>query len=114
MSECDIYILGDICPRWGNAEQFDTGIAEKVFHEIMSVISQGDWGIANKLAKGFPHVRVDLYNVNGKIFFGELTFFVSSGFLSFYPDEYDFSWGKMLKLPDPNFNLDLLERIKHD
>ena len=65
--------------------------------------------IANKLAEGFPHVRVDLYNVNGKIYFGELTFFVSSGFLSFYPDEYDFSWGKMLKLPEPNFNLELLE-----
>lgn len=39
--------------------------------------------IANKLAEGFPHVRVDLYNVNGKIYFGELTFFVSSGFFYF-------------------------------
>lgn len=70
--------------------------------------------IANKLAEGFPHVRVDLYNVNGKIYFGELTFFISSGFLSFYPDEYDFSWGEMLKLPEPNFNLELLERTKND
>lgn len=70
--------------------------------------------IANELAEGFPHVRVDLYNVNGKIYFGELTFFVSSGFLSFLPDEYDYSWGEMLKLPEPNYNLQLFERIHND
>lgn len=36
--------------------------------------------IAADLSKGFPFVRVDLYNVNGKIYFGELTFYPASGF----------------------------------
>src|SRR5699024_4710256 len=34
--------------------------------------------IANDLAKDFPHVRVDLYWVNGKVYFGELTFYLLS------------------------------------
>lgn len=32
--------------------------------------------VAGKLSEGIPHVRVDLYNVNGKIYFGEMTFFM--------------------------------------
>ncbi|WP_026835446.1 ATP-grasp fold amidoligase family protein [Eubacterium xylanophilum] len=36
--------------------------------------------IAEKLCVGFPHIRVDLYNISGKIYFGELTFFQSGGF----------------------------------
>lgn len=45
--------------------------------------------IAEKLSAPFPHVRVDLYNVNGKIYFGELTFYDGSGYMSFTPDSYD-------------------------
>ena len=36
--------------------------------------------IARKLSEDFPHVRVDLYNINGKIYFGELTFYDGSGY----------------------------------
>lgn len=54
--------------------------------------------IARDLSSEFPFVRVDLYNCNGKIYFGELTFFGGSGFYSFYPDEYDFKFGEMIKL----------------
>ena len=50
--------------------------------------------IARKLAQPFPHVRVDLYNVNGKIYFGELTFYTSSGYINFEPDNVDFILGK--------------------
>lgn len=32
--------------------------------------------VASKLSKGYRHVRVDLYNINGKVYFGELTFFM--------------------------------------
>ena len=49
--------------------------------------------IARKLAKPFPHVRVDLYNVDGKIYFGELTFYTSSGYINFEPDNVDFILG---------------------
>lgn len=56
--------------------------------------------IAEDLSKDFPHVRVDLYNVNGNIIFGELTFYNASGYTKFYPDEYDFILGNQFKLPN--------------
>lgn len=56
--------------------------------------------ISERLSNGIPHVRVDLYDVNGHIYFGELTFFDSSGFAGFTPDEWDFRFGDYIKLPD--------------
>ncbi len=44
--------------------------------------------IVEKLCRGFPHIRVDLYNVDGKIYFGELTFYTSSGFIHMDSKEY--------------------------
>lgn len=55
--------------------------------------------IANKLCQGFIHVRVDLYNVDGKIYFGEMTFTNGSGFELLYPIEYEKIIGDMIKLP---------------
>lgn len=55
--------------------------------------------IARKLSKGIPHLRVDLYNVNGKIYFGELTFFHWSGIVPFEPREWDYKFGDFLHLP---------------
>lgn len=45
--------------------------------------------LAEKLAAGFSHVRVDLYNVDGKIYFGEMTFTNGCGYDLIYPREYD-------------------------
>ncbi len=55
--------------------------------------------IAEHLSKDFPHVRVDLYNVNGKIYFGEFTFYDGSGYMSFTPDSYDFELGSYFDYP---------------
>lgn len=44
--------------------------------------------IARQLCEGFQHIRVDLYNVDGKIYFGELTFYSSAGFINIYSKEY--------------------------
>lgn len=55
--------------------------------------------IAAKLSKGIPHVRVDLYNINGHIYFGELTFSHWSGFKPFVPDEWDYRFGSWINLP---------------
>ncbi len=55
--------------------------------------------IAAKLSKGMPHVRVDLYNINGHIYFGELTFFHWSGMVPFVPEEWDYTFGSWIKLP---------------
>lgn len=56
--------------------------------------------IAEDLSSPFRFVRVDLYNCNNKIYFGELTFYDASGFYSFHPDKYDFIFGDMLPIDD--------------
>ena len=55
--------------------------------------------IVSKLCQDFAHVRVDLYNLGGKIYFGELTFCESSGFCKISPDQYDYVLGDLWKLP---------------
>ncbi len=50
--------------------------------------------IAFKLAKEFSYLRVDLYNVDGKIYFGEMTFAPWNGFVKFKPNRLDKEWGK--------------------
>ena len=55
--------------------------------------------LAQSLALDFPFVRVDFYNVGGKIYFGEMTFFPAGGFGGFTPDEWNYKLGKMIMLP---------------
>lgn len=50
--------------------------------------------IAESLSEKFPHVRIDLYNLDGYIYFGEMTFFHGSGYVDFDPDEFDFILGE--------------------
>lgn len=59
--------------------------------------------LSAKLSFGIPHVRVDFYNINGKIYFGELTFFHWSGLVPFEPEEWDYKLGSWLKLPERKF-----------
>ena len=54
--------------------------------------------MAKILSKDFPYVRVDFYDVDGKIYFGEMTFFPESGYYGFLPDEFDFILGEKLHL----------------
>lgn len=55
--------------------------------------------IAAILSENIPHVRVDMYNINGEIYFGEMTFFNNSGFEGFVPEEWDYKFGEWIKLP---------------
>lgn len=55
--------------------------------------------LAILLSKDIPCVRVDFYIVEGKIYFGELTFFHNGGFTKFTPCEWDKTIGSWLKLP---------------
>ena len=55
--------------------------------------------LAEELSKPFPFVRVDFYNINGKLYFGEFTFFPWSGRFPFQPTEYDKILGDMIELP---------------
>ena len=55
--------------------------------------------LCEKLSKEFYFVRVDMYNVDGTVYFGELTFYPASGFGVFEPDEWNYKLGDLLKLP---------------
>lgn len=57
--------------------------------------------LAAKLSAGIPQVRVDFYDMAGQVYFGELTFFDSSGFAKFKPEEWDERLGKLITLPPP-------------
>lgn len=52
------------------------------------------------LAVNIPHVRVDFYEVNGLIYFGEMTFFDMGGFLKIHPDSWEREWGDLIRLPN--------------
>lgn len=56
--------------------------------------------IARILSSDLPHVRVDLYEINGSVYFGELTFFHHGGHTPFYPHKWDLIWGDWINLPE--------------
>lgn len=53
--------------------------------------------LAEKLSQNIPHVRVDFYNINGQIYFGEMTFYHWSGLMPFDPEEWDNIFGSYIK-----------------
>jgi hypothetical protein len=52
------------------------------------------------LSEGIPFVRTDFYVIEGKVYFGEITFFPASGFAGFDPPEWDAKIGAWLNLPE--------------
>jgi len=54
--------------------------------------------LAEKLSEPFDYVRVDFYNIKGKIYFGELTHYPGSGIIEFEPISFDFELGKHWKI----------------
>jgi len=60
--------------------------AKPLYYETMQVL-------AAKIAAGHPHLRVDFYEVGGKVYFGEITFFTLSGYNTFLPKEWDIKLG---------------------
>jgi hypothetical protein len=56
--------------------------------------------LASKLSENIPQLRVDFYEVNGKAYFGELTFAHWSGLMPFNPPEWDKTFGDWIKLPE--------------
>lgn len=61
--------------------------------------------IAEKLSEGFPYTRIDLYNIGGRIVFGEITFYPWSGYVQFHPDSFDFELGKWFNVDNWNRNV---------
>lgn len=58
--------------------------------------------LARKLSRGTPQLRVDFYEVDGKVYFGEMTFFHCTGMHPFHPEEWDYRFGEWVTLPDKN------------
>lgn len=56
--------------------------------------------LAINLSKNITFIRVDFYEINGKLYFGELTFFPCAGFIKFSPEEWDRKLGDMLILSE--------------
>lgn len=54
--------------------------------------------IATTLAQGFPFIRVDLYNFDHKVYFGELTLHPAADFKMITPEEYEWKLGEMVSL----------------
>lgn len=54
--------------------------------------------LAAKLSAGIPFVRVDFYEIEGKVYFGEYTFFPAGGFYLLKPDSEERKWGDLLSL----------------
>jgi len=57
------------------------------------------YSIAKQLAQGITFVRVDLYSVDNKVYFSEMTFYPASGYDKFNPDSFDYIFGSYLQLP---------------
>lgn len=55
--------------------------------------------LAAVLSKGTPQLRVDFYEVDGRVYFGEMTFFHCSGLNPFHPEEWDRIFGDWVELP---------------
>ena len=54
--------------------------------------------IARKLSQGLPFLRVDLFNIKGKVYVGELTFHPGGGVEKITPEEWEYKLGDMIKL----------------
>lgn len=71
--------------------------------------------IAERLCEEFPHVRVDLYDVRGRIYFGEMTFTSGSGIENITPNSFDIELGSYITLPEkyvPDFGILDREKMK--
>lgn len=67
-----------------------TASKPKNFQEMISV--------AERLSKDFDYVRVDLYSLKNRIYFGELTITPCAGFERFEPKEWDYYFGKLWEI----------------
>lgn len=56
--------------------------------------------LAEKLSVGTHFLRVDFYQVNGKVYFSECTFYSDSGMAAFYPEQWDLTLGNWIQLPE--------------
>ncbi len=54
--------------------------------------------LASTLSRNFAHIRVDFYEINGKVYFGEITFYHNGGMVPILPEEWDYKMGSWIDL----------------
>lgn len=84
---------GDLLPFGEVAYKPDPNHVENMPSNLSEMIR-----LAETLSANYKFLRVDLYNVNGKIYFGELTFYPAAGMGTFIPEEWDEKLGNLLAL----------------
>lgn len=85
----------------------DKPLSKKTDEETQNLLKY-----AKILSEGFPHVRVDLYLINGKVYFGELTFTNQAGFDRITPYEFDVELGKYFDIKKETNNANMCSSIK--
>ena len=55
--------------------------------------------VARALSRGVQHLRVDLYEVDGRVYFGEMTFFHGYGMEEYRPESFEYEMGGWIALP---------------
>lgn len=85
MYDADFHLREDV--SLGYPTDFSSNIVKPDHYEEMLQI-------ARRLSAGFPHVRIDLYDTDGGVIFGEMTFSKGAGFDRINPYEFDLEMGK--------------------
>lgn len=81
---------------WGDSHSFKDGINTSVVPKPLSFDEMLEYG--SEIAKYYRCVRVDFFDVDGSLYFGEITQFHTAGFARFSPEEYDLIYGNKIDL----------------
>lgn len=83
-----------------NPMPFTESSLENVLHKIKPPNNFNEMiDVAKILSKNITHVRIDLYNISGKVFFGEYTFHNAGGLVHFKPQKANYEIGQLIELP---------------
>ena len=77
--------------QWGGANSQNKIDCPLGFEEMKA--------LASRLSQGFPHVRVDFYQIGDQVYFGEMTFYPNAGWVKFENKEWDNTFGSWITLP---------------
>lgn len=84
--------------QWNLLPVQEKGISNAAYSIAKPALLDEMFDVAARLAAAFPFVRVDLYCVDGQVYFGELTFTPCNGFITYRPSSFDRELGRMLDL----------------
>ncbi|VEG26441.1 ATP-grasp fold amidoligase family protein [Actinomyces howellii] len=92
--------LGTYLPDWSRAP-FDYGYNVEWAESIPRPTQLATMvALAEELGRGFPLARVDFYEVDGRVYFGEITFTDNNGLADFFPPSFDHEFSQRLSLPE--------------